>query len=212
MEDNLRYFFSAVFQGFAALIAIGAIFIIFKIQEINNFKFDRFNQLVKNIGITGRKASVFIYFLSKEKWQNVNLERSRVNIKINLAAEFYKCMKDFYSKFDDVNNMSRIQRDFFMKNVNNSIDEWKNALDVFFEHFENFRNINKRIKDVLNVIKMPSILSALLMFFSLVFLLLIKELPNFVLIILAVFELVIVLLTLYNLWGAVQKILIYSEE
>ena len=46
MEDTLRYFFSAMFQGFAALIALGAMFYLYY-KEINYNKLNRLEEKIK---------------------------------------------------------------------------------------------------------------------------------------------------------------------
>ncbi len=38
MEDTLRYYFSAMFQGFAAIIALGAMYFLYFFDKVENQK------------------------------------------------------------------------------------------------------------------------------------------------------------------------------
>ncbi len=59
MTETLRYFFSASFQGFAALITLGSMFYLYVIEKINSEK----NNIIKKVdnAITTRSAQVKAY-------------------------------------------------------------------------------------------------------------------------------------------------------
>ena len=45
MEDTLRYFYSSVFQGFAAIITLGAMYFLYFFDKTNSQKKDLINKL-----------------------------------------------------------------------------------------------------------------------------------------------------------------------
>lgn len=60
MDDTLRYFFSAVFQGFAALITLGAMFFLYFFDKNDNKKFEIETKLKQLIEPTGGEKKSYI--------------------------------------------------------------------------------------------------------------------------------------------------------
>lgn len=212
MEDNLRYLFSAVFQGFAAIIAIGAIFVIFKLQDANSTKNKRFELLITATQKLGKEQGIFSDLLEAKRWKQFNDHVTRIADINKLINEFYKELYDFHSKFRDVNKMNPTQKSFYMLNVNKNLETWTIRIQRFFKEYNNYKNVENRLNSVIEIIKIPTILCAFLMITSLIFLILIGILSNYLLYIYAILELLLIVFTLYILWRAIQKILAFSEE
>ena len=81
MEETLRYYFSAMFQGFAAIIALGAMYFLYFFEKIENQKKEIILEL-KPFAETGFKDYIQkygllnmlpkLYYLKKKLHQDMN--------------------------------------------------------------------------------------------------------------------------------------------
>ena len=106
MEDTLRYFFSALFQGFAALIALGAMFYLyFKELSINRMnqiekELRKFINVLNNLNVDAKIDSQGIeLYTDNHLEKNNQFDRREIVIKLNAN---YKSIK---KKINGVENI-----------------------------------------------------------------------------------------------------------
>ena len=105
MEDTIRYFFSALFQGFAALITLGAMFYLyFKeqcINKLNRIEFDiqQFINVHNNLNIKAEIDSIGIELYTDNYLRN-NQNFDRRNTVVKLLSE-YKSINNKKENIED---------------------------------------------------------------------------------------------------------------
>jgi len=106
MEDTLRYFFSAVFQGFAALIALGAMFYLyFKELSINRTnqiekELRKFLNVHNNLNIDAKIDSQGIeLYTDNHLDRNNQFDRREIVVKLNAN---YKSIKQKINRVENI--------------------------------------------------------------------------------------------------------------
>jgi len=106
MEDTLRYFFSAVFQGFAALIALGAMFYLyFKELSINRTnqiekELRKFLNVHNNLNIDAKIDSQGIeLYTDNQLDRNNQFDRREIVVKLNAN---YKSIKQKINRVENI--------------------------------------------------------------------------------------------------------------
>jgi type III secretory pathway component EscR len=96
MEDTLRYFFSAVFQGIAAIIALGSMFFIYYLDKIENQKMKIRNYLTGKFhtsSLEGNKTFINKGIIEYTKQHIVNYKNDKKNVIFENQLEEYKHLR-----------------------------------------------------------------------------------------------------------------------
>lgn len=107
MENTLHYFFSALFQGFAAIIALGSMFYLYFLQHFNSQKSNieselkrQYNQergILNEIYIKG-----IIEYCREELSRN---EKDKINLRLNTMRELIQKHDTLCNFYDNVKNL-----------------------------------------------------------------------------------------------------------
>lgn len=97
MEDTLRYFFSAVFQGFAALIALGTMYYLHFREKVTRYEDMIYNDLKINIS---KQTSYDYNLLTDEAAYNFAVEHLKKHGREK--TQFVNKIASLVTKLDDI--------------------------------------------------------------------------------------------------------------
>jgi len=211
MEDTLRYFFSAVFQGMAAVITIGAVFVVFKFEEVNRTLTDRFNDLLERVRrLSSVGISIFQVILGGEKFGHLN-PRSSKSKQRKVLDEFYEFLSHVLN--NQIDKLSEEQKAQYTDKIAHKRDQdVKDSWNNVHEYYDRFYNVERSKKRLINMMAVPSVFSIGIMIISLIGLLLLEFVFKSYLFYLAIFIIAMIAIDFYLILRSVYKTLNFMEE
>lgn len=107
METTLQYFFSALFQGFAAVIALGSMFYLYFLQYFNSMKGNIENELKRQYN-QDRNILNDIYIKGIIEYCREELrtkEEDIINLRLNTMRELLKNYDNLCNFYDNVKEL-----------------------------------------------------------------------------------------------------------